>query len=411
MKKLFTFAVMLSSLLSVNAFAFNSPKGCPGVWDITNTVCSEKQCVLKDGEVFERHYVINLKKLGDGIGYPELYRPIVDGKITNFTNVLSLMKLRVKDESEACAVFELGGKGSGFYWPSCVGPYAKWKIAVAPAIYNRSGKLEAPLIDAHDSAGQYEPTLEARPMTNYFDRSIAGPYLENDKSGKAQCEFYEVSEGPIEADKKPLADEDGNTKASDGELFSEKFTDTYTSLAQGGSYPLYYPIGEQFVTYTDSIVWDYDDFCFSGVCHEDLQILIFESDDAGFADDVLAFFVLKKSDPKTWVVDNEFMKAEFAVQFPDKDMDTIVDEKDNCPNHPNVDQADWDKDGKGAPCDTDDNGLGAYLDGIFKDVIACQKRSASKTKCVSDANVKLQSAAEKYRAPLPLGSWVKTFNK
>ena len=51
-------------------------------------------------------------------------------------------------------------------------------------------------------------------------------------------------------------------------------------------------------------------------------------------------------------------QASINVVFNDADLDGVADEVDNCPAMPNADQANFDNDGQGDVCDSDDDGDG-----------------------------------------------------
>jgi len=63
-----------------------------------------------------------------------------------------------------------------------------------------------------------------------------------------------------------------------------------------------------------------------------------------------------------------------CTKIPDKDGDGIPDDVDNCPNDPNPDQADCDKDGKGDACDNDwdNDGKPDGVDNCAPDHKTCQ---------------------------------------
>lgn len=255
-------------------------------------------------DIGNNHFKIDSKVMGQSLGDNQIFNPTVGGKQSDATNTLYAKHLTVLDDGEGCVcLFWL----FSCLWDWCNGPWAKWRIAVAP----NGTKLGA----MQDDDGQFEPAIDSLAIKNFTQ--LAGPF----SSDSGGCEWWEV-------------DEHGN----DGED----------------------PIGIQYGHYVNNPLWDWDNFCFSSGCYNILEILIYESDDCWGpfcgSDDVRAYFTIDKS-IQMGSVENENLK--FVMEVPYKvDPNKVDTDSDGIPDVLEINQ--YKTDPKNP--DTDGDGLNDGLE-------------------------------------------------
>lgn len=286
----------------------NPIQTCEGVHELP---CHASNC----DQVHEKFFEIDVNELGKFNGDSNLYDPQILSDDTHLklrhdgNNLLFLSQLRLKNDGEECYVHELPVLGSFLF---CRGPYAKLKIALAPVFRNQDNQVINALTGYRDQKGQFEKRLANLPYVNFVDQksaSLPGPF--NTDGRGEQCEWWEVDKGPLQYDQEPFRDELGREKNQEGISYQELF--------QGKKYSnsfSYDPIGIQNVSYKNYILWDWDNFCKGQECFHELQVLIFESDDMGVADDVLAFFTIKKDEATSMTFENSNLRVEFLEQKP-----------------------------------------------------------------------------------------------
>lgn len=252
--------ILLIPIITIGAFSRISQAGlCKGVSDLGNN-----------------HFKIDSKVIGTELKDNQTFDPTVGGKKADTINTLYAKHLTVLDDGEGCICL-FWFPFAGCIWEECNGPWAKWRIAVAPN-GTKLGSMQ-------DGDGQFEPAIDSLPIKNFTQ--LNGPFL----SDSGSCEWWEVNDGDN-------------------------------------------PIGIQYGHYSNNPIWDWDSFCFNQGCYNSLEILVYESDDCWgpfcLGDDVRVYFTIDKS-VQLGSVENDKLKFILEVPFKidpnkiDTDGDGITD--------------------------------------------------------------------------------------